>query len=248
MGVLPDILNVQQHKIRACHQLPEFTEKRFPARKRLGRGVQAGMDAALLCFAEQLQEEIHLHQRLASAGRDAALVSPVAAVALRPVEQLVRRILRAFLQLPGIRIVAEPAAHPAAGEKNKKPYARPVHRTKAFQRMNIAHAVLPSSRSAQCHAAQQHPRAFPSFSCTLLHSGSVPKAGTGYFPSCIQAVFHRPAPDASPPAFRRCFTSRRRMLPLLLPGSVPKAGTGYFRSFTDFRGRYARSRQAAAPW
>ena len=72
----------------------------FPARKRLGRGVQAGMDAALLCFAEQLQEEIHLHQRLASAGRDAALVSPVAAVALRPVEQLVRRILRAFLQTP----------------------------------------------------------------------------------------------------------------------------------------------------
>ena len=110
------MLDIQHYKIGVLHELlPLGIKPGSCLRVGSAAGIQGGMDACCLCLPEKLCEKVDLEQRFSAADRDSALVSPVIAVAERLFKKLVRTCRGLPLsQLPGVRIVAELAAHGTA--------------------------------------------------------------------------------------------------------------------------------------
>ena len=133
-----DVLDVRQDEIRDPHELDKGVEEGRRAGEGGKRAVQAGVDVALVRLGEELQHELGLQQRLATAHGDAALGAPVAAVALRLVEKVVRARLAALVQGPGVDVVAVAAAHGTALQEDEEAHARAVGRAKRFCRVNSA--------------------------------------------------------------------------------------------------------------
>ncbi len=133
-----DVLYIDQQQVGIAQQLPKPRKKRLLARKRLTGGVHAGVDAPALCLTKQLGQKLDLQQRFAAAHGNAALRSPIGAVALGAVEQLAGGHLGADAHAPGVGVVTVAAPHGAALQKYQKPDARTVHRAEALCGMNIA--------------------------------------------------------------------------------------------------------------
>lgn len=136
MLLVVDFLDVEEDRVRDLGQCLELRDKWLFAGKRLRRGVEAGADAACLCLLEELEHEVDLYERVAAADGDAALLTPVLAVALCVVEELVRGAHVVALQGPGVRIVAVAAAHVTALQKDRISDARAVHGAEGLDGVN----------------------------------------------------------------------------------------------------------------
>ena len=127
-----DVLDIGQHEIGRRH---ETLEVRIPGLlRRVGskRGVEAGIDAALVGLLEELRHEGNLHKCFATRYCDAAFGSPVGAVAFRLVQKLVCFHQGSAIELPGIRVVAIAAAHRAALKEDEEPDAWTICRSERF--------------------------------------------------------------------------------------------------------------------
>ena len=82
---------------------------------------------------EQLNKEVDLHQRFASADGYPPPVAPVGTVAFCLVKQLVGGVFIALFKVPGIGVVTVAAAHWAALQKNQIADSRTVNRAEAFE-------------------------------------------------------------------------------------------------------------------
>ena len=60
VAVVADMLEVEQHGVGVSHQFFKLREPRLAPREGLRRGVETGVDAALVGLGEELDEEIHL--------------------------------------------------------------------------------------------------------------------------------------------------------------------------------------------
>lgn len=138
-----DMLDIKKNGIGNGHQTLEFL-KHFPFfPKRLSRGIKTGVDATLMGFLEKFDEKVYLHQGFSAAHGDAALVSPIALESLCLIQQVIGTPLFSYPRLPGIRIVAELAAHGTTLQENQKPDAWSIYRTKALYAVNKSfHAVF----------------------------------------------------------------------------------------------------------
>ncbi len=90
---------------------------------------------------EQLDEEVDLQQGLAAAHGDAAVGTPVAAVALGLIEQLVygsRGATGVGTQAPGVGVVAVATTHLTTLHENQEPNPWPINGAKGFGRVYIA--------------------------------------------------------------------------------------------------------------
>ena len=115
-----DMLDIKKNGIGDGHQTLEFLEE-FPFfPKRLSRGIKTGVDAALMRLLKQFYEKIYLHQGFSAAHGDAALVAPIALESLCLIQQVIGTPLFSYPCLPGIRIVAELAAHGTTLQKDQK--------------------------------------------------------------------------------------------------------------------------------
>ena len=152
MGFRVDVLHIHEQEVRHLHECLELAEKRLLPRERLSRRVDAGVDAPELGLLEQVEQEIQLEQGLPAADRDAALRPPVRPVALRLVQQIIRRPQLATLQaIPGIHIVAVEAAHRTTLQKDDEARARPINRAERLDRVDATFYHHASS-SGRTHA------------------------------------------------------------------------------------------------
>ena len=138
-----DMLDIKKNGIGNGHQTLEFL-KYFPFfPKRLSRGIKTGVDAALMRLLEQFDEKVYLHQGFSATHGDAALVSPIALESLCLIQQVIGTPLFSYPRLPGIRVVAELAAHGTTLQKDQKSDAWSIYRTKALYAMYKSfHAVF----------------------------------------------------------------------------------------------------------
>ena len=115
-----DMLDIKKNSIGNGHQTLEFL-KHFPFfPKGLSRGIKTGVDAALMCFLEKFDEKVYLHQGFSATHGDAALVSPITLESLCLIQQVIGTPLFSYPRLPGIRVVAELAAHGTTLQKDQK--------------------------------------------------------------------------------------------------------------------------------
>ena len=138
-----DMLDIKKNGIGNGHQTLEFLKHLpfFP--KGLSRGIKTGIDAALMCFLEKFDEKVYLHQGFSAAHGDAALVSPITLESLCLIQQVIGTPLFSYPRLPGIRVVAELAAHRTPLQENQKSDAWSIYRTKALYTVNKSfHAVF----------------------------------------------------------------------------------------------------------
>ena len=138
-----DMLDIKKNGIGNGHQTLEFL-KHFPFfPKGLSRGIKTGVDATLMGFLEKFDEKVYLHQGFSAAHGDAALVSPITLESLCLIQQVIGTPLFSYPRLPGIRIVAELAAHRTPRQENQKSDAWSIYRTKALYAMYKSfHAVF----------------------------------------------------------------------------------------------------------
>ena len=101
---------------------------------------------------KQLRHKVNLQQRFSAGNRDTAAVFPVAAVPAGLREHILRCPHGNFIpgqplsalrscrpeDLPGLRVMAVPAAHRAALHKNNEAYTRPVDRAKRFDGIDVS--------------------------------------------------------------------------------------------------------------
>ena len=115
-----DMLDIKKNGIGYGHQTLEFLKHLpfFP--KGLSRGIKTGVDATLMGFLEKFDEKVYLHQGFSAAHGDAALVSPITLESLSLIQQVIGTPLFSYPRLPGIRVVAELAAHRTPLQKNQK--------------------------------------------------------------------------------------------------------------------------------
>ena len=71
-------------------------------------------------FLEKFDEKVYLHQGFSAAHGDAALVSPITLESLCLIQQVIGTPLFSYPRLPGIRVVAELAAHGTTLQKDQK--------------------------------------------------------------------------------------------------------------------------------
>ena len=138
-----DMLDIKKNGIGNGHQTLEFLKHLpfFP--KGLSRGIKTGVDAALMCFLEKFDEKVYLHQGFSAAYGDATLVTPITLESLCLIQQVIGTPLFSYPRLPGIRIVAELAAHRTPLQENQKSDAWSIYRTKALYAMYKSfHAVF----------------------------------------------------------------------------------------------------------
>ena len=136
MLLVVDFLQVEEDRVRHLGQCLKLRDKWLFTGERLRRGVKTGADATRLRLLEELEHEVDLHERVAAADRDAALLAPVLAVTLGVVEELVRGAHVVALQGPGVRIVAVAAAHVTALQKDRISDARTVHGAEGLDGVN----------------------------------------------------------------------------------------------------------------
>ena len=138
-----DMLDIKKNGIGNGHQTLEFL-KHFPFfPKGLSRGIKTGVDATLMGFLEKFDEKVYLHQGFSAAHGDATLVSPITLESLCLIQQVIGTPLFSYPRLPGIRIVAELAAHRTPLQENQKSDAWSIYRTKALYAMYKSfHAVF----------------------------------------------------------------------------------------------------------
>ena len=127
-----DMLDIKKNGIGNGHQTLEFLKHLpfFP--KGLSRGIKTGVDAALMGFLEKFDEKVYLHQGFSAAHGDAALVSPITFESLCLIQQVIGTPFLTYSRLPGIRVVAELAAHGTTLQKDQKSDAWSIYRTKAL--------------------------------------------------------------------------------------------------------------------
>ena len=89
------------------------------------------MDILLLRQAEQIQQEIYLHQRLSARYSDAAALIETD-ITLILFDDIGRLHQRAAVHFPGVGIMAVGTAHGTALYKHDEPDARPVYGTETF--------------------------------------------------------------------------------------------------------------------
>ena len=83
-------------------------------------------------FLEKFDKKVYLHQGFSTAHGDAALVSPITLESLCLIQQVIGAPLFSYPRLPGIRVVAELAAHGTTLQKDQKSDAWSIYRTKAL--------------------------------------------------------------------------------------------------------------------
>ena len=113
-----DMLDVEQEQVRVVHQLLEFAEKRLASGERLSAGVDTGVYAALLRLLEKLRQEVDLEQRFSTAHGDAAIFSPIGAIAFGFGEELFGRHLLPLPSFPRVGILTIAAAHATTLKEN----------------------------------------------------------------------------------------------------------------------------------
>ena len=127
-----DMLDIKKNGIGYGHQTLEFLKHLpfFP--KGLSRGIKTCVDATLMGFLEKFDEKVYLHQGFSAAHGDAALVSPITLESLCLIQQVISCPFLSYPRLPGIRVVAELAAHGTPLQENQKSDAWSIYRTKAL--------------------------------------------------------------------------------------------------------------------
>ena len=131
-----DMLDIKKNSISDGHQTLKFLEV-FPfSMKGLSRGIKTGIDATLMGFLEKFDEKVYLHQCLATAHGNSSFISPITLESLCLVQKVIGSPLLSYSCLPGIRIVAELAAHGTTLQKDQKSDAWSINRTKALYTVN----------------------------------------------------------------------------------------------------------------
>ena len=129
-----DMLDVQHDQVRQRHQFVVFRHQRSVLRIEGDAGaVDTGMDSSFLGQGEQVDQEIHLHQRLTAGDGQAAAVGVERLVLLVLLDDVGRFHESAAVQVPGIRIVAVGTAHGTALHEYHEARAGSVDGSKAFQ-------------------------------------------------------------------------------------------------------------------
>ena len=131
-----DMLDIQKNRICNGHQTLEFLKEFSFFLKWLRRGIKTGIDATLMRFLEQFDEKVYLHQGFSTAHGNTALVSPITFESLCLVQKVISCPFLSYSRLPGIRVVAELAAHGTPLQKNQKTDAWSIYRTKALYTVN----------------------------------------------------------------------------------------------------------------
>ena len=142
LGVV-DVLDVQHDQICHCHKAIEFLAAFLPEQD--SGGVQTGMDALFLGSFKQFCQELHLHQRLAAGGGNAAVMEKFldAVILFQQGFHRTQIFGVAVVDRPRVRIVAVLTPHGAALKENHKANAGAVNGAEAFGRMNVSfHVVL----------------------------------------------------------------------------------------------------------
>ena len=137
-----DMFDVEQEQVRVVHQLLEFAKKRLASGERLSAGVDTGVYAALLGLLEKLRQEVDLEQRFSTAHGDAALFSPIGAIAFGFGEEIFGGHLLPLSYFPSVGILTIAAAHTATLEENDEADTWPVNRTEGFRRMNMTCHIM----------------------------------------------------------------------------------------------------------
>ena len=133
-----NVLDVCHHEVAGIEDATKRREGRLLAGERSEGGVEAGVDATGVGGLEELGHEFGLGESLAAGDGDAAFGTPVAPVALGAVKELVDAHEGATLGTPGIRVVAEAAAHGATLKEDEETNARAVSRAERLRRVNPA--------------------------------------------------------------------------------------------------------------
>ena len=121
-----DVFDVCEDQVAGGHDaLPRLVEGLL-TRERRKRRVQTRVDAAGMSTFEELCHEVWLEERLAARDGNAALASPVAAVTLCLVEQIVGLSQGATVERPGVGVMAVAAAHGAALQEDYETHAGAV--------------------------------------------------------------------------------------------------------------------------
>ena len=136
MLFIVDMLDIKKNSIGDGHQTLKFLEEFSFFPKWLSRGVKTGIDATLMGFLEKFDEKVYLYQGFSAAHGDAALVSPITLESLCLIQQVISTPLFSDPRLPGIRVVAELAAHGTTLQENQKSDAWSIYRTKALYTVN----------------------------------------------------------------------------------------------------------------
>ena len=123
-------------------QLLEFAKKRLASGERLSAGVDTGVYAALLRLLEKLRQEVDLEQRFSTAHGDAAIFSPIGAIAFGFGEKLFGCHLLPLPSFPSVGILTIAAAHATTLKENDEADTWPVNRTEGFRRMNVTCHIM----------------------------------------------------------------------------------------------------------
>ena len=131
-----DVLDVEKQQVGILHQLFELLEKRSCTAKRLRRCVETGVNALRFRLAEELDEEVHLQQRLAPTHRYASVCAPIAFKANGFRQEFVGCHQLVGMRIPRVWVVAILATHGATFQENDETNAWPIYRTERFDGVN----------------------------------------------------------------------------------------------------------------
>ena len=136
MLFIVDMLDIQKNCISNSHQTLEFLEDFSLSSERLGRCIETGIDTSLMGFLEEFDEKVYLHQGFSTTHGNTSLISPITLESLCLVQKVIGCPLFSYPRLPGIRVVAELAAHRTTLQKDQKSDAWSIYRTKALYTVN----------------------------------------------------------------------------------------------------------------
>ena len=122
-----NLLDVEKNKISILHKLQPFGIKRFFFCIRIGTGIKSCVNSCCLCLTEKFCQKINLEKRFSSTHSDSTFVTPVILIAKSLFQKLRRGVLLPLSHFPGVRIMAELAAHCTSTQEYHISDARSVY-------------------------------------------------------------------------------------------------------------------------
>ena len=119
--------DIEKNKISILHKLQPFRIKRFFFCIRIGTGIKSCVNSCCLCLTEKFCQEINLEKRFSSAHSDSTFVTPVILITKSLFQKLRRGVLLPLSHFPGVRIMAELAAHCTSTQEYHISDARSVY-------------------------------------------------------------------------------------------------------------------------
>ena len=140
MKIRIERLDVKKDSIGRIKQTDNM---RIIAPERPRRRIKAGIDSSIVSSLEELGGKMRLQHRFTAGEGNAALITPVVAIAQSLYKHFLSEHLHRRRTRPRIRIVTVDAAETAAVKEHNEPHAGAIRRAERFERMYPArHRLL----------------------------------------------------------------------------------------------------------